>query len=144
MDAPPILEPRRMRFTLPLLGVGTVTAALVVLFLFDPARNGFYPRCLLYVSTGIYCPGCGGLRAAHSLVHGHVLAAMHFNALFVLSIPFACVYGARQLSAMMAGRRPVPILTHSLPIIVLIVVVILFTVLRNIPAAPFIYLAPGP
>jgi hypothetical protein len=144
MDAPPILEPRRMRFTLPLLGVVTVSSALVVLYLFDPARNGFYPRCLLYVCTGIYCPGCGGLRAVHSLVHGRVLEAMHFNALFVLSLPFACVYGARQLSAMKAGKQPARLVTNLLPIKVLIVVVVLFTILRNIPVTPFTYLAPGP
>jgi hypothetical protein len=144
MSAPPILQPRRMRLSLPLLGVVAVAAATVVLFLFDPSRNGFYPRCLLYVSTGIYCPGCGGLRAVHSLVHGDVLAALHFNALFVLSIPFVCVYGVRQFSAMMAGRRPPQLLTNSLAIKILVSVVVLFTILRNIPMAPFMYLAPGP
>ena len=61
----------------------------VLLFYFNPAQHGFYPRCAFYQMTGLQCPGCGGLRAAHQLLHGHVLEALRLNALAVLALPLA-------------------------------------------------------
>ena len=61
-----------------------VAAVLMVHFLFNPSHYGFYPRCILYRMTGIYCPGCGALRASHQLIHGHFLTALRCNALLVL------------------------------------------------------------
>ncbi len=59
----------------------------VVLYWFDPAHSGFYPVCALHQTTGLLCPGCGGLRALHQLLHGHFVAAFRLNALLVLSLP---------------------------------------------------------
>src|SRR5258706_6833703 len=64
-----------------------IGCSAVVLFLFNPARHSFYPFCLFHQTTGLLCPGCGSLRALHQLLHGHIAAALHFNALLVLSIP---------------------------------------------------------
>src|SRR5437762_10943363 len=64
-----------------------VAAGCVVLFVFDPAQHAFYPGCALYKITGSYCPGCGGLRATHQLLHGRIFAAFHFNPLFVAALP---------------------------------------------------------
>jgi len=60
------------------LGVGLV-AALVILFVFDPADGLFYPPCLFRTFLGFTCPGCGTLRAMHQLLHGHVGAAWRLN-----------------------------------------------------------------
>ena len=68
------------------LGVGLALAASV-LFFFAPEEHRFYPRCLLYTFTGWQCPGCGGLRATHQLLHGHFAAAFRYNPLFVLMLP---------------------------------------------------------
>ena len=144
MEAPPILASRRQHSSWVLAGVLALVVAMVVLFLFDPSRNGFYPRCMLYVTPGLSCPGCGALRAMHSLVHGRVLAALHYNCLLVLSLPFLAVYGLSYLSAMLDGRQAPPLHVRPIPIMILLVVVIVFTILRNIPGMPFTYLAPGP
>ena len=37
-----------------------------------------------HAMTGLWCPGCGGLRAVHDLTHGHLVTALHENALVVL------------------------------------------------------------
>ena len=52
-----------------------------------PARVG--PLGLLPVAllTGIYCPGCGGLRAVNDLTHGDLGAAASSNLLFVVAAP---------------------------------------------------------
>ena len=70
-----------------LVGLTLSLIVFVLLFLFDPAQHGFYPGCTLYKMTGLYCPGCGGLRAAHQLLHGRIGAAFHFNPLFVGGLP---------------------------------------------------------
>ncbi len=57
-----------------------------VLFVFPPERYGFYPRCPVYETFGLLCPGCGATRAAAALLHGHVLDALHWNALFVAAL----------------------------------------------------------
>ena len=36
---------------------------------------------------GVYCPGCGGLRAVNDLTHGDVGAALSSNILVTLMIP---------------------------------------------------------
>lgn len=66
---------------------GTFAAALVVLFVFNPAGNSFYPQCGFRKLTGLDCPGCGGLRAVHQLLHGQVAAAFALNPLFCLLTP---------------------------------------------------------
>ena len=65
--------------------MGIAVAAILgfILFYFDPARFGFYPVCLFHRTTGLLCPGCGGLRATHQLLHGHFTEAFLLNPLFV-------------------------------------------------------------
>jgi hypothetical protein len=119
-----------------------IAALATVLFLFNPSQYGFYPRCALYTTTGIYCPGCGSLRAMHQLAHGHLATAMRCNPLLILSLPFAAFYFWRFFGRWMAGDPLPPLVISQGWIKLLTVVVILFTILRNIPYAPFIYLAP--
>jgi hypothetical protein len=64
-----------------------VIGACVLLFFFEPSHYSFYPQCWLHAWTGYSCPGCGGLRATHQLLHGNVLAAFKLNPLFVLLLP---------------------------------------------------------
>jgi len=86
---PPRIEPVLAWRLLPkVLVLFAVIGALAVLYWFNPAQHGFYPRCALYQTTGWLCPGCGSLRAMHQLLHGHVADAFRLNALLVLSLPF--------------------------------------------------------
>jgi hypothetical protein len=67
----------------------TALVGAVGLYLIDPAQHELYP-CLFHATTGLQCPGCGGLRATHQLLHGHLAAAWTLNPLAVLLVP---VYG---------------------------------------------------
>jgi hypothetical protein len=58
---------------------GAVAGAAALIFFWDPAVTSFYPSCPLRALTGLLCPLCGGLRAAHALLHGHVLEAVALN-----------------------------------------------------------------
>lgn len=119
----------------------SLAVGLAVLFFFSPTRYPFYPRCPLYVLTGLHCPGCGSLRALHSLLHGDLASAIRFNALLILSLPFLAglcvnsVRGSLGKAALDAGPRPVWIW-------IFFAMMLTFGVLRNLPFAPFSHLAP--
>jgi hypothetical protein len=70
-----------------ILFASVLTSALATLFLWDPSTHGFYPRCMLHQTTGLYCPGCGILRATHELLHGNFARAFTLNPLFVIGLP---------------------------------------------------------
>ena len=109
----------------------------VVLLLADPSASAWFPRCLFHELTGLYCPGCGVQRALHALVHGRVADALGFNALATLSLPWMGLAAARWAT----GRRE----SWRQPVWVgpgVLVGVVAFWVLRNVPAAPFGWLAP--
>jgi hypothetical protein len=105
--------------------------AAIVLYLYNPTTSGVYPSCPLRAWTGLYCPGCGTLRALHQLLHGHVLRAMEYNPLTVLSIPILGILVAFRKIA----YRP-SVAYAALGILVL------FGILRNLPVWPFFLLAP--
>ena len=71
-----------------LVGVVAAWVAVAIVRLGD---NGPSP-CPWRTVTGLDCPFCGATRAASSLAHGDVVAALDHNAFFVLVIlPLAVV-----------------------------------------------------
>ena len=71
-----------------LLGIGVAALVLaVVLFRYNPEDIPFFPRCLVFMLTGLKCPGCGTARALHCLLHGEVAQAVAFNPILVLVFP---------------------------------------------------------
>lgn len=128
-----------------LLGLLTTFAAagLVMLRIFDPATSGVFPPCPLHYLTGLYCPGCGSLRALHALMHGNVQQAWAMNPLTILFLPYL-IYGlASEAVRLWRGRGlPLPLLSPAL-IRTVFAVIVLFGIVRNIPAYPMNLLAPG-
>lgn len=71
------------RLLRPGLTVAALVAATGYVAVVDPEQPGHYPLCPTYALAGIYCPGCGMLRATHALLHGDVGLAMQRNPLVV-------------------------------------------------------------
>lgn len=113
-----------------LLGLGGI------LFFFDPASAGFYPPCLFRLATGLLCPGCGGLRATHALLHGDLGAAWRLNPLFVASLPVVAFAAAVRIFPTLRSRLQAlaPRLSRGALSGLAIAVVIGFWVVRNLPA----------
>ena len=113
------------------LGLVVLVGVGAALFVFNPAEHAFYPQCFFHQVTGLQCPGCGGLRAVHQLLHGHWLTALHLNGLAVLSLPVFAGFLWWQL----AGRRPG---IRGWWIWSGLAILVVFTVLRNLPACAFL------
>jgi hypothetical protein len=123
------------------LGAG-LAATILFLYNFNPAGSSLYPPCPFLTLTGLYCPGCGSLRALHELSHGHMLAALSLNPLMVISLPFIG-YGLLSYAVLAARGRALPGVFLSRGwIMVLFWIIIAYWILRNIPAHPFFLLAP--
>ena len=123
-------------FTGAVLGA-TALGAGAILYFFNPSTHGFYPVCAFHELTGLNCPGCGGTRAAYQLLHGDILQALHENALFVLLLPVLAGRGAWLAIRKMRNRRGAEFLTPRL-LWALLVVAVVFTVIRNLPAFSFL------
>ena len=124
--------------------VGVLAVAALTLtwvYRFDPSTGGYFPACVFKGATGYYCPGCGLTRSLHHLLHGRVSSAFKYNPLFVLLLPligYGLVHFAfppRSAARTSRGR--------SRWAWALLVVVLAYWVLRNIPVRPFSYLAPS-
>ena len=133
-EAPPIqrVESGRSAVFVSMSAVAIVTGAAVI-FLFNPAHHTFYPRCLLKALTGLNCPGCGGLRATHQLLHGHVREAVKLNALFVLSLPIVTFFIARGGMERWTGRKWPRLFSTGTALWLGAAIVIAYGVLRNFP-----------
>lgn len=121
---------------------GMICVALFILFFFNPASSSFYVPCPFHKLTGLYCPGCGSLRAMHQLLRGNLHAAFGLNPLMLVSLPFLgywlIFYGEPAL-------RNRPLRSAIIPtfyIWLILLIILLFWILRNITIYPFALLAP--
>lgn len=121
---------------------GAILAAPFVLFVFNPSDGSLYPPCPFHELTGLYCPGCGSLRAVHQLLHGNLPAAFGLNPLMVLSLPFLGYWFISSRVPAVTKRLPVGFIVPAFWIWLILLVIILFWILRNLPFYPLSFLAP--
>jgi hypothetical protein len=126
-----------------LLGFPAVLAAgCLLLYHLDPvAGRGLMP-CLFYQLTGINCIGCGTTRALHALLHGDLAAAASYNIFMLVWLPLPAYALLAEWLRALAGRPLLPAIRDwRWLMIVLAGSAILFFILRNLPWAPFNWLA---
>ncbi|GBL35528.1 hypothetical protein EMGBS15_11230 [Filimonas sp.] len=109
--------------------------AAMVLYLFPPERNPYYPKCIFKQLTTFECAGCGSARSLHALLHGHVSLAADYNLLLMVLLPVLIVGGIASYSNYLDNVWPV----LNRPKIYLILI-ILFWIMRNIDHFPFTFL----
>ncbi len=136
--APPVLPPPRRRVAGQWLAIsGMLGLACLVVYLFDPRRYGFYPRCPLHQFTGWACPGCGSLRAMHQLLHGRVWTAFQFNPLLVSVLPLLVWQITSRFHNDWRGLPPKELFPSPFWTWTAFAGVIGFAILRNLPFFPF-------
>jgi hypothetical protein len=132
------------RKAVPLLTGGALAGAALVVALNDPSAEGtWYPPCAFHAATGLWCPGCGLTRGFHHLFNGDIGAALGYNVFvpLVLVAVAGSWWGWVRLSWGRA-ERVWPTWTRRWVSVVLPAALVVYGVLRNIPAAPFDALAP--
>ncbi|MBL0927043.1 MAG: DUF2752 domain-containing protein [Phycisphaerales bacterium] len=118
-------------------------AAILFLYPRPPTDHAWIPPCPSFRSLGVYCPGCGSLRATHHLLHARLAEAWRFNpALVALGIPAAAAYAAGLVGLLIRGRWWPRATVPAAAAWALLAAVVLYTIARNLPGAVFEPLRP--
>ncbi|MCE3031314.1 MULTISPECIES: DUF2752 domain-containing protein [Streptomyces] len=134
--APP--GPRWRRLATPAGVLAAVAGAFAYVGVVDPDHPGHYPVCPLYRFTGLYCPGCGGLRSAHAFVHGDLTAALHDNAPAVAGYFLFAVLWVVWAARAWRGR-PARLELGNAQMWVIGTLLLAFTVVRNLPFGAWLH-----
>ena len=136
---PPTAHTRPRRVVAPVATIAGLAAATIALNLRDPHSAGSWGFCPISL-LGIYCPGCGALRAVNDLTHGDVIGAASSNALLLLAIPLTVFVLGRWTVDAWRGRQRGLTALSSWPVLSAgIALATVFTVARNLPGS---WLAP--
>ncbi|MCR8896710.1 MULTISPECIES: DUF2752 domain-containing protein [Gordonia] len=124
------------------LGPATVVAATGIccgaVLLGDPTTpGGVLPMCPTKLMFNVTCPGCGSQRALYSLLHGDLSAALHYNAAGVAAIGLLLFAFGAYCLRLWTGRRIRSWQNMRYSAVVVLVVVLIWFVVRNIPVEPF-------
>ncbi|MEU8283608.1 DUF2752 domain-containing protein [Micromonospora sp. NPDC048905] len=133
------LYERSPRWAVPLAAVGCVAAGMGYALLSNPADAppDAAPTCLLKLTTGLDCPGCGGTRALWYVLHADLPAAARHHFLFVFALPFLAYLFVAWAANQAFGWRLPELRISSKVIVGFMGVWLAFSVLRNLPWAPF-------
>lgn len=110
-----------------LLAAGILTAFA----LWYPEIRNFCPICPSYTFFHIYCPGCGTTRAVYCLLHGNLTGFFRNN---IMLLPILMLVGLLLI-------RP-DFKKHYTFLNIFTLLLILYTICRNIPIYPFTLLTP--
>ncbi|NGF55982.1 DUF2752 domain-containing protein [Parapedobacter sp. SGR-10] len=115
-----------------MLGIGS-TGVLFMYKYFNPLNHALFPKCPLKHLTGLDCPGCGSQRALHHLLNGEIEQSFLQNPLLFLMVPYLLLGFYLQLVPEPTVRelKLRKALYGYRAIQVVFVVIILFTIVRN-------------
>jgi hypothetical protein len=133
------LYDRSPRWLAPLAALGCVAAGIGYALVSDPTRSApdAAPSCLLKLTTGLDCPGCGGTRALWFLLHGNLPDAARHHFLFIFAVPFLAYLYLAWAARQSFGWRLPPLRLSSKLLSGFLVAWLIFSVARNLPWAPF-------
>lgn len=125
------------------VGIFIIGLGVTLLYFFiNPSEVDYLPKCPLYVTTGIYCPGCGSQRATHFLLNFNILGVLQQNVLYLIGV-FIIGYHLCVLGINLFFKKNIyNYIYHPKTPIIILTLMILFWLLRNIPYYPFNLLAP--
>ena len=126
---------RKKRILTGLVLTLVIVAGIYLYGNYNPEEFRFYPKCPVYLLTGYKCPGCGSQRAFYHLFQGNFTTAFQYNPFMMLLIPYILSgiyleYIANRTKPSIVRIRE--ILFGNWAILVLAVIIILYTIARNI------------
>ncbi|MGN0442697.1 MAG: DUF2752 domain-containing protein [Acutalibacteraceae bacterium] len=116
---------------------GIIIAVGIIYIIFN-SLTGIGIPCVFHLITGLNCPGCGVSRMIISLINLDFEAAFRYNAaLFVLSPVFLILAITIIVRYIKTGSQKLS-RGQSAVVITLIVLLLLFGIVRNLPFVDFI------
>ena len=126
------------RLGVPLAVAAAVAVVCAAVWWADPTTpGGPIPLCPTKLLFGIDCPGCGSLRMLYSVMHGNLLAAAKFNGLALAALVVLAWTYAAWVYGRVAGRRVWNWQRNRWAAPVTLVLVVAWSVVRNLPFGPF-------
>jgi hypothetical protein len=126
------------RMVAPTATISGLALATLALHLRDPHESGSWGLCPS-AAVGIYCPGCGGLRAVNDLTNGDLVGAASSNLVLVAVLPFAVVALVVWAVDRWRGKTRQPSWHVLRPgVLAFIGVLVAFTLLRNLTAGAWL------
>jgi len=122
-----------------------ILAGIVIGLVFLGFRHpvGTVPSCPTWRFGGVYCPGCGSLRATHALLNGALGEALRHNVMLVLlGVPLGAWYIGGLVMTVVVGRRPRAVFRNAWIGWAALMLLLVFTLLRNLPGETFGTLRP--
>ena len=115
------------------LGTGAAAVgALAYIGIADPHRPNFlFPACPFQAATGLFCPGCGGLRMVHDVLNGDLSAAVVDNVVALIGLPLLLIW---VLLRRQSGRPWLTPVSGA----VIVAIAVAWTVVRNLPGFPLV------
>jgi hypothetical protein len=95
------------------------------------------PTCVVKLTTGLDCPGCGGTRAFYYLLHGNLPQAVRHHAVAVLAAPVLVWLYLSWSVRKIAGRQLPTLRLDGRALLAFLIAWAVFSVVRNIPVFPF-------
>lgn len=122
--------------------VASLCVAVAAVWLYGHPPDGGPGACVFHYSTSLYCPGCGGTRAAYDLLHLRAGDAFRHNPILFVLAPLVVYWGGRVgWQALRHNRWQEPPLPRAVTYTVTVLVITYFVV-RNLPWWPFTCLRP--
>lgn len=119
---------------------------LLVFFLlwkYDPLTAGFFPPCVFYEATELYCPGCGSTRACDALIEGKLGKAFGYNPLFILCFPLVILFLICSIWFGVVKNEEFKVHARfSKSLLILAFVTLAYGVIRNLPFEALSWMRP--
>ncbi|WP_299526636.1 DUF2752 domain-containing protein [Winogradskyella sp.] len=116
---------------------------LSLYFFYDPTKvESPFPKCPFHQLTGMHCPGCGSQRAINKILNGSIVEGIRHNYLILLA-SFVIIYQLiYYLLTNFTSKTMKNLFHNTLVTKIILILVLLFWFLRNVPLYPFTELAP--
>lgn len=118
--------------------VSCAAIGILALFLYNKFGVGF--PCVFHEITGLYCAGCGMTRAVNALSKFEFYQAFRYNLFVVFALPFIAIYFLVEGYYWVLNRQNRFDSFFRVTAVVVLVGLLAYGVLRNIPE--FSWLAP--
>lgn len=106
--------------------------AVVSLYFYDPMVASFSYRCPVKTLTGFDCPGCGGQRAIHALLHFRIREAIAYNPFLIIVALYISVVVSIELMHGPCIDRMRRIVLGSRVVWIYLTIMFIWAIVRNL------------